>query len=75
LAVWVYVEKVLLVFHSNQAVVANPLGLTLPFKVALVLETEDTAEVITPGAATPKEVVKLRIDPLTVFTPFAATAL
>jgi hypothetical protein len=34
-----------LVPHSNQASVAEPLGLTLPFNIALVVPTEEAEEV------------------------------
>jgi hypothetical protein len=44
-----YVESVLLVPHSNQAVVALPLGLTDPFSVAVPEVTELAAVVVTTG--------------------------
>ena len=47
--VLVYVESVLFVPHSNHAVVALPLGFTLPFNVALPDVTDPAAVVVTVG--------------------------
>ena len=60
------VDRVALVPHSNQAVVAAPFGFTPPFKVALLTVTEVAAFVVTVGAAAAAVVLKLAIDPFDV---------
>jgi hypothetical protein len=53
--------------YSNHAFVARPLGVTLPFRVAVVAPTDVAARVVTTGAAPGEEVVKpvivLLVDP------------
>ena len=58
----VYVDNVLLVPHSNQPVVVEPFGFTLPFRVEELDVTELAAVVVTEGK-TPADVVKLIIVP------------
>jgi hypothetical protein len=50
--------------HSNQTVVANPFGLTFPFRVAPVAPTEVADALATVGGLPGEEVVKLIICPL-----------
>ncbi len=66
----VYVDNVLLVPHSNQAVVDAPLGLTLPVNVDALEVTEVAAVVVTVGRVA--GVVKLKIPSFCVPAPFCA---
>ncbi len=66
------VDKVLLVPHSNHAVVVAPFGLTLPFNVDEVEPTEVAAKVETVGRTA--AVVKLKIPSRCVPALFWATA-
>ena len=68
----VEVDKVLLVPHSNQAVVALPFGLTLPFNVAAADVTEPAAVVTTVGNTAP--VVKLKMPSRCVPAAFCPAA-
>ena len=52
--------------HSNQAVVAKPLGDTFPFNVAPEAPTEEAGKVATVGGLPEEEVVKLIIMPLEI---------
>ena len=63
-----YDDSVLLVPHSNQDVVAAPLGFTEPFSVADVANTAEAADVVT--VAKTAAVVKLKMLPLCIPTPF-----
>ena len=49
--------------HSNHALVARPLGITLPFSVAPVASTDVAATVVTAGGLPGDAVVKFRIWP------------
>ena len=62
----------LLVPHSNHAVVAAPLGFTLPFIVDELDVTELAAVVVTVGKIA--DVVKLRMPSLCVPALFCPTA-
>jgi hypothetical protein len=55
----VKVERVLEVPHSNQAIVGDPFGLTVPLVTAELVVTELAPVVVTEGGFAP--VVKLRI--------------
>ena len=67
LAVEVKAAKVGLVPHSNQAFVASPFGLALPFSTAPLAVTPVASAVVTVGAdPDPPVVVKLTIEPFVV---------
>jgi len=57
--------------YSKWYVVERRLGLTLPFSVALVSNTDDAADVVTDGTA---PVVNVRSDPVVVPPAFTATS-
>jgi hypothetical protein len=48
--------------HSNQAFVARPFAVTLPFRVDVVVPTDVAATVVTAGALPGDEVVKLVME-------------
>ncbi len=56
--------------HSNQASVSEPLGFTLPFRVALSVVMDVAEAVVTEGGV--PVVVKLCTEPLTVTAEFDA---
>jgi hypothetical protein len=69
-----YVASVALVPHSNQALVATPFGLTVPFAVPEETVTEVAAVVTTVGLA--DAVLKVQGAPVEVVVPdpfFATT--
>jgi hypothetical protein len=72
LGVTLKVDRVGLVPHSNQAVVACPFGFTPPFNVPPPEVTDVAALVVAVGATA--DVPKLRIDPFTVPLAFDAAA-
>jgi hypothetical protein len=59
-------DRVGLVPHSNQAVVAKPFGFTPPFKTPPAVVTDVAAFVVTAGATAAVVVLKLAIDPFDV---------
>jgi hypothetical protein len=63
------VDNVGSVPHSNQALVARPLGVTFPFRVAALNPTDVAASVVTAGAAPG---TKLKMLPLLVPDPLLA---
>jgi hypothetical protein len=64
--------RLLSVPHSNQPVVANSFGLTVPCNVAPVVVTLSAALVVTVGGEFGKAVVKLAIAPFCVPEAFVA---
>ena len=58
--------------HSNHAVVANPLGVTFPFRVPPAAPTDVADKVETTGGFPGEDVVKLTIRPLVVPLLFSA---
>ena len=58
--------------HSNQASVARPLAVTLPFRVAVFTPTDVAAAIVATGGDPSEEVVKLRMELLDV--PFEFNA-
>jgi hypothetical protein len=67
-------DRVGLVPHSNQAVVANPFGFTPPFKTPPVVDTDVAAFVDTVGTTAAVVVLKLAIDPFEVPAELEAAA-
>jgi hypothetical protein len=67
-------DRVGLVPHSNQAVVAKPFGFTPPFNVALSFVIDVAAFVDTVGATAAAVVLKLAIEPLDVPAELEAAA-
>jgi len=68
-----YDDKLLLVPHSNHAVVVTPFGFTEPFSVVVVANTADAVEVVAAGKFA--LVAKLRMPDLCVPALFCPTTL
>jgi hypothetical protein len=66
--------KLGLVPHSNQAVVSEPFGFTLPFPPPPSAVTDVAAFVVTVGATAAVVVLKLAIDPFDVPAELEAAA-
>jgi hypothetical protein len=73
-AVDVNVARAASVPHSNQPVVANSFGRTVPFNVAPVVVMEVAALVVTVGGEFGAAVVRLVISPFCVPDAFVAAA-